>query len=1203
MPSFARIRGAKPWLAIASTIAIAIICLHWAKPGTIIAQIDLFPNLAPFRLLTKSFWSWGTFLNANGIHESPAATTFYLVTGILQSFFGQTYGQIAYLCLVLTLTWWGVYRLSRYLEMPEPAAALSAWLFTFNPYGEFYLAVFFTATVLAAALPWTAYIAIRAAQEPTFRRTGTIISTILAFAVYPIIAGTPQLLFEFLIATLFFAWIAQARAVNRPSYLRWLRHTTLLSVATSLWWIVPIVIAFFGNHITRPTSGSDAWWVYRDASFLNILRLTFAWTWKLPEYFPYSANIDARPILYGAQFLLVATGFFAMILVEGRKQRLVGSLILFAGAAFFLAKGSHEPFGIVNQALMSTPPLFLFLEPAGIVIAGVLALALCAGLLFSRLQVLLSKPALIASGIAIVGLAYASAYPLYDGSFWHGPTVATPSMHVRPPHYWAALGRYASAIDPNSIIVVAPENESYQAKYDWGYEGVDLIANEYLSNPVLMLGAPLTYINDQRSTILGNALQKTLADGSPLAAALMRGIGARFVIFREDLEGSTSRITLSSLARALPGARLIRFGPLSLFALPFSTHPILASNSYIESYGNSIAPTTQTILSSLVDNNLPHIARGSIKSSIEPMLKEMNVGPHEFFAPAVSRIIVANSTRYPVKILPQFDSILGLLTSDPPRATYFLGSGRDINAVTPNIAKEFQSYQPLLTQTTMDQLGDSAALTVMNPSFTPTSTMMSVSIATHDPVALVLRSGSNSYSTTAVPFDGVQTVTFRNVRVFPGLNDFSIIFQARRDVHATPDPANGGEILNVAFWGTHPMGRAPIYDRTGLLISLDAVRHRHIIAGIVPVSGTIAQDPILRVSLGGYTIPYNPGVIVPIKTETGRYLCFAPLVSGINIPLRPAISKCLHANHVAPSTDATFGYLLLDLATPPTFDVLKGYPAIDSVSFERLQDEARVIVHASGDLRNSQRVAPKEMKGSDPRGLLDITVKASSNMQTRNVIQLELAGTAHPIEFVDMGNGEYRLVRTASAQGLSSARKMFVHTKQKFGVAIVNAKLSLPDGFGGFLLGSMRYQIDPRHDVYRKLLHLRRAENLSLVSSTPELSALVFDSGVRPTVIRARSEEFALQNPLWNRLPLTALQGSHFITLRRYFSWSWQAIAIRNRHIELAPHFLVNGWANGWYVDGDSTIIMFNVANDLQLLFIIAGAILIGVLLVKREAV
>ncbi len=553
-----------------SGLAILLITMHWVRPGRVVAQIDLFPNLHPFVLLAKSLLPWGIFLDGNGSYQSPALTSFYLVTGILNHLATPSGGQALFAWITVFAGWLGAWRLARALGIAVPAATFAAWAYVLAPYGLFYMLVFTTATVLFSVLPWLFLIILRIAQNPLGVRFYRLIAIILSFAFIPVIAGTPQLLFELLLCTAFIIYFVWIYIKPPRAYFTNIASTFVLAAIAGAWWSIPIAIAFLSNRITHATNPADNSFVFRNSSLLNNFRFVTAWSWPLSDYYPLSHAIDHNVILYGSQYLLAFLAIASLIIVRGERLALVRLFLAALLVVFFLTKGLHPPFAGANQAIYSLPLLFMLQEPAGLVIFAILGAALSAGLALDSVYQKYSHltwPTTIAA-IFIMGIG---CFPLLFGSVFHGRTRNLPSMLVKPSREWYNTAHYLKRHDPSAVVLLAPMNSSYQADYRWGYRGVDIVAAEMLPNPIFPPGVPLTYVQKRESKYVNFFIYSLLINGDPYAVEALRILNIRYVLYRGDIRGGTDLPTLAQLFMALPGASIHKFGNLVLFSLHSSS--------------------------------------------------------------------------------------------------------------------------------------------------------------------------------------------------------------------------------------------------------------------------------------------------------------------------------------------------------------------------------------------------------------------------------------------------------------------------------------------------------------------------------------------------------------------------------------------------------------------------------------------------------
>ena len=134
--------------------ALAMMILHWWRPGSVIMGGDsvFFPS--PFVQITTSLAAWNHVASLTG-NYAPTCTYFFLliVSGALHVIFGYSLSQIVLLWGLIFGAWLAAYSLARKLGVSSTAAAISAWLYAVNPWSEQFYVYNYQLEVLEMFVP------------------------------------------------------------------------------------------------------------------------------------------------------------------------------------------------------------------------------------------------------------------------------------------------------------------------------------------------------------------------------------------------------------------------------------------------------------------------------------------------------------------------------------------------------------------------------------------------------------------------------------------------------------------------------------------------------------------------------------------------------------------------------------------------------------------------------------------------------------------------------------------------------------------------------------------------------------------------------------------------------------------------------------------------------------------------------------------
>ena len=593
---------------LASLAAIALISLAWSHPGTIIAQGDRSPVLDPLNEAVKCVSAWGNNYAYVG-QPDPCfgLTPWLLFYWLMTSVFGISYGQVLVTGTILALSWLGAFRCGRALGISAPMACIAAWAYALNPSRQTTLLIFPTFDIAIAILPWLFYLLADAAK-PERRRSAMLWIAVIAALFAGQVAVTPQLLLEMVIGCAAWTALVARLAGDRRAYIGWAARTYAVAAFVSLWWLVPSAVAERSGDIMRNVTLSGNNWIFARASLLNELRFIANWSWRFPEYFPWAAVSDRSAPLYTSTFLLSAGVIAGLLLARGRDLLIVRYCAVLGLVMLFLSKGAHEPFAFLNQLFFKLPAMFLFIETTGAIAVAALCFALCLGIALDAAPKLVLripfKPILTA---AAAGATVLAGFPIITGAVFHEPSWYEPAMHVRVPAYWRSLATYLNGKAPAGNVFILPADTSYQADYTWGFYGADVLAHDLLHRAVLLPGAAHAYVVPYAQISIERKVTSMLEARSMLMAPVLRDLGFRYVLFRNDVRLPFGfPYSARDVHAVFGGFPAQRFGELDLYDLGAAAGPLTAANVVVADRATDSQPGDQLELRSL-EERLPRV--------------------------------------------------------------------------------------------------------------------------------------------------------------------------------------------------------------------------------------------------------------------------------------------------------------------------------------------------------------------------------------------------------------------------------------------------------------------------------------------------------------------------------------------------------------------------------------------------------------------
>jgi hypothetical protein len=560
-----------PFYVLPSVAALLLVALHWAQPPTIVAQIDLPPAYDPANVLHKCAFVWSGYRSYYGSVDACFSWLPYRAAELaLYSLFGASVGQALLFGCPLVASWLGAFACARALGVSAPAAFLTAWLYAFNPARQSMFGLFATGDACAALLPWFVYWIVVAAREPSRRPRATWAIALLALSLLVVLAVTPQLLAALVLCCVVIAIWLWLQAADRVSYARWGGTTALVAIAASAWWLVPNALGYLGAPVAHPVAPESIAWTFDRASLLNEMRFAPLWFWRYAEYNPWAIEFERNAWFYVSGLVPALCAAAALALCRGDRLRQVRFFAGFALVMLFVAKGLHAPLPQANVALYRLPGMVLFIEPYGPILIAALALAICGGI---------GSEAMLRAGVAAariegasIGVAVALLWwnnlATVTGAIFHEMTEATPGVHIALPDDWRDAARFLNASAAVGGVAVFPPDDFYQADYDWGYHGVDTLADELIHRDVLMPGAPWGYTLLPEAATLNAEIVRLVERRSRDAARLLADLGVRYALVRFDaLPVNHGYLPTRAEYAAVFGSPAATFGALEIFDL------------------------------------------------------------------------------------------------------------------------------------------------------------------------------------------------------------------------------------------------------------------------------------------------------------------------------------------------------------------------------------------------------------------------------------------------------------------------------------------------------------------------------------------------------------------------------------------------------------------------------------------------------------
>lgn len=916
-------------VAIAETVAA-----RWVHRGFVVSAGDnvWFFNFANFVSKHAIAWNFGQSVLGKFTSGAEMLPWVLFLSGLSYAF-GQSNAQMLACGFFLALTWYSALVLLRSLSFGTGVACVVATIYAFNPWIQAVFGTNFPIMWCLPTLPAMTACYFYAARRPEKRKACLIVLCAISSIAVSVIAANPGLLLIVIFACLTAGILAQATCEDGALYRKWFLVSSVYIVLCSLWWIVPVFSEYVFSTPGAASGAGGYSFVVARSSLLNNLRLLPFWSWAFPQYYPYAKSYDENVFLYASGFTLIALSMLGVAWSRPSRQfisRVCAAIIL---AGLFISKGIHPPFAWANEILYRIPGMILLREPTSKAPLIVLVFATIGAACFleyvaSDLAVRKRRALSIAGGIVLCFVAIASGKAIVTGEIFRGATLGLPSSYIQIPDYWPAAARYVNAKADEGALLVLPADPYYQVEYNWGYYGADYLPLDLIRRPVQVVG-DLTYTTGGHLDVLAGVVTQ-ISKRSPLAAAELRQLGIRYVIYRGDVQQLGLRMKPADVEGALGVKPAKSFGPLVLFDLGDSRSRITVSKNWIAGQYDGLGVETVGGVKALL-GGAPRVWLGSAKVlSSAGDLPKPQAYERVFRRPLVQDPMLASLlSSVPSRLIwnaaedqPKLHawrevaqnngrSLLGLLGDDGLGETELVTL--PVTLLRPN-RREGLEWKPMLTAQSLDATGDDyASVTVMNPSMRTVSADFSMAVLVKRNTAFILQANGVIRQSRSSANPHAQWLTFRNVQLEPGRNEISILRHTSEDLNAPANTepvklANNIGQLEIRFKGylTSAKGLDSEYpDFVSLSPELP-----HAFVASLPLRIAGSYWPSIAVQVKGRP-PVQLGTVLNFTLRGLKRSCYTAVVPDVPSNLVPSIAACLRADGISLSY-ADLGQLKID---------------------------------------------------------------------------------------------------------------------------------------------------------------------------------------------------------------------------------------------------------------------------------------------------
>ena len=703
--------GYHPGRAYLIVLAVStFIVSRWFRAGTFIATGDMGP------LIRQGWepgvlWSWNYQVTGAGsaAHTIGRAPEFLLIwlSGVFG--FDETVAQWLFYSIIYGLVAFGVAYAAGAIVRSEWGIVVAGSFAVMN--GFFLTRIPNPLNIISVGtLALLTGMALRVAQGRTMP------APLAGFAFIPIafLAFNPPMFVVAAAWTVLFAPVLAGMLYGWRGLVRLLKWDVLAApwvVVLNLWWILPFLQAYTGGGgaesnatFTDPTNWT---WAQINNQIPNILTLTANWAWYLPQYLPFTDALD-RPTWIWIRYLIPALVFAAPLAALPIRRRASMVLLGLSGVFVFLAKGLMEPLSDVNLMLyLKMPGFWLFREPMSklgqlLVTFFAIQLAILAEGVYHRWRQrdhtparwpkFLPHPSTLAFVAATAGtlLAIAYPYPVATGGVIPDARPMQPSAHVRVPEYWRSMAATINADPSTGKVLVLPHDDYYQMPTQWGFFGVDSIANLLIKRGVVQ-PKPDGYFGDvpgYKADITG--IQTALLSGDLTAVPrLLDASGIDKIIVRHDLirdmpgRSIADDDVLTKALKRTEGMTLAAEGELDLWKAPPESGELARAYSNIVTVG-ARPDAGAAVIGSIGTDSAAMALKSSTKAPLYPVVDDtpqVTDDTVQWPVPAVDegnpettvellpgRFVVAQRARAAAVLTPSLDEQAGrLVFTDPTK--------------------------------------------------------------------------------------------------------------------------------------------------------------------------------------------------------------------------------------------------------------------------------------------------------------------------------------------------------------------------------------------------------------------------------------------------------------------------------------------------------------------------------------------------------
>ncbi|MDH3680979.1 MAG: hypothetical protein OEV40_13645 [Acidimicrobiia bacterium] len=344
-------------------LVVGLVTLSWFQPGRFIAAGDVSPFVRN-SLASEAGSLWNHQLTGAGNTSADAGRLLEVaLIGATRSMAGsELLAQRILFVAVMSFAVLGVVHAGRLLVRHPHALAMGGVLGVCNPFVLVQLPNLIFPLAIGSLGALVGELLGFLGGRPT-----TVVRLTLASLPLAYLSINPPLL-VMIVGVAAAALVASTVGSDGAGATWWTIARALpVVVGVHLFWLVPFVVVNVGGAegVTfAAVTDVDAWsWIHAESSLGRVATLTAHWGWPFDEYFPWSERLDSMPWI-ALRWVLPLGALMGACLADQARRPMAWVLVSVAVLMIALSQGLHTPLGPINRVLYDhVPGWWLFRDP------------------------------------------------------------------------------------------------------------------------------------------------------------------------------------------------------------------------------------------------------------------------------------------------------------------------------------------------------------------------------------------------------------------------------------------------------------------------------------------------------------------------------------------------------------------------------------------------------------------------------------------------------------------------------------------------------------------------------------------------------------------------------------------------------------------------------------------------------------------------